>query len=134
VLNATVLRVTQDPQGRHPNGLSNIPPILANFGIPVVTIHTIGDLFVPLSMEQIYAQRAKAQGTSNLLVQRAIRDHQHCGFAVAEEEKAFTDLVNWVTNAVKPAGDDILEPAVVAAPTFGCKFSVPGHAGFPACP
>ncbi len=134
VLNANVLRVKQDPQGRHPNGLSNIPPILANFRIPVLSIHTIGDLFVPLSMEQIYARRAAEQGTSNLLVQRAIRDHTHCGFAVAEEEAAFAALVNWVTNGVKPAGDDILTSAAVAAPTFGCKFSVPGHAGFPACP
>jgi fermentation-respiration switch protein FrsA (DUF1100 family) len=133
-LNMKVLRVTQDPQGRHPNGLANIPPILGTFRIPVLTIHTIGDLFVPLSMEQIYAQRAKDQGTSNLLVQRAIRDHNHCGFAVVEEEAAFAALVNWVTNAVKPAGDDILTPAVVADPKFGCNFSVPGHAGFPACP
>jgi len=132
-LNAAVLRVTQDPQGRHPNGLANIPPILANFRIPVVTLHTIGDLFVPLSMEQIYARRAAGRGTSDLLVQRAIRDHNHCGFAVPEEESAFADLVNWVKNGVKPAGDDILTPAVVAAPNFGCAFSVPGHAGFPAC-
>ena len=139
VLNANVLRVTQDPQGRHPNGLSNIPPILANFGIPVLTIHTIGDLFVPLSMEQIYARRAAAQGTSGLLVQRAIRDHNHCGFVVAEEEAAFTALVNWVTNGVKPVGDDILTPAVVADPKFGCTFTLAGHPlspiliPFPAC-
>ena len=133
VLNATVLRVAQDPQGRHPNGLANIPPILATFRIPVLSIHTIGDLFVPLSMEQIYGLRAATQGTSNLLVQRAIRDHNHCGFAVPEEEAAFAALVNWVTNAVKPAGDDILTPAVVADSKFGCKFSVPGHLGFPAC-
>jgi pimeloyl-ACP methyl ester carboxylesterase len=133
-LNAAVLRVTQDPQGRHPNGLANIPAILGNFRIPVVTLHTIGDLFVPLSMEQIYARRAAGQGTSDLLVQRAIRDHNHCGFAVPEEESAFAGLVNWVKNGVKPAGDDILTPAVVAAPTFGCAFSVPGHLGFPNCP
>jgi hypothetical protein len=85
-------------------------------------------------MEQIYARRAAEQGTSNLLVQRAIRDHNHCGFAVAEEEEAaFADLVNWVRNGVKPAGDDILKPDTVADPKFGCQFSVPGHAGFPAC-
>jgi pimeloyl-ACP methyl ester carboxylesterase len=132
-LNARVLRVKQDPQGRHPNGLANIPPILATFRIPVLTIHTIGDLFVPLSMEQIYALRAAEQGRSNLLVQRAIRDHGHCGFAVAEEEVAFADLVNWVRNGVKPPGDDILTPSAVADPKFGCTFSVPGHAGFPAC-
>ncbi len=133
-LNAAVLRVTQDPQGRHPNGLANIPPILGRLPIPVVSLHTIGDLFVPFSMEQIYARRAAAEGASGLLVTRAIRDHNHCGFAVPEEEQAFAALVNWVVNGTKPAGDDILTPATVAAPSFGCQFSVPGHAGFPACP
>src|SRR6266481_2296359 len=140
-LNAAVLRVTQDPQGRHPNGLANIPPILGNFKIPVLTLHTIGDLFVPISMEQIYARRAKAQGSGNLLVQRAIRDHNHCGFAVQEEEAAIAALVNWVEHGVKPAGDDILAPATatVPDPKFGCTFTMPSHikpafpTAFPAC-
>jgi pimeloyl-ACP methyl ester carboxylesterase len=132
-LNASVLRVAQEPQGRHPNGLANIPPILGRLPIPVVSLHTIGDLFVPFSMEQIYARRAADQGASDLLVVRAIRDHNHCGFAVQEEAAAFSALVNWVENGVKPAGDDILNPATVAGPNFGCQFSVPGHAGFPAC-
>ena len=132
-LNAAVLRVAQDPQGRHPDGLANIPAITGRLPIPVVSLHTIGDLFVPFSMEQIYARRAAAQGAADLLVTRAIRDHGHCGFAVQEETAAFTDLVNWVTNGVRPAGDDILTPAAVGDPKFGCQFSVPGHAGFPAC-
>jgi len=132
-LNAAVLRVTQDPQGRHPNGLANIPPIAGRLPIPVLSLHTIGDLFVPFSMEQIYARRAAAQGASDLLVTRAIRDHNHCGFAVQEEAAAFADLVNWVTNGIKPAGDDILTPATVADPKFGCQFSVGGHAGFAPC-
>src|SRR5204863_386356 len=37
-LNAAVLRVTQDPQGRHPNGLANIPPISGRLPIPVVSL------------------------------------------------------------------------------------------------
>lgn len=133
-LNAAVLRVSQDPQGRHPNGLANIPSISGNLSIPVISIHTIGDLFVPISMEQLYNRRVAEQGKSALLVQRAIRDHNHCGFAVPEEEAAFSALVNWVENGVKPAGDDVVTPAAVADPNFGCKFSVPGHAGFAACP
>ncbi|HXG03585.1 MAG TPA: hypothetical protein VNO23_09260 [Candidatus Binatia bacterium] len=133
-LNAAVLRVAQDPQGRHPDGLANIPPISGRLPVPVLSLHTIGDLFVPLSMQQIYARRAAAQGRADLLVVRAIRDHGHCAFAVAEEERAFADLVNWVVNGVKPEGDDVLDPAVVADPNFGCRFSVPGHAGYPSCP
>ena len=132
-LNAAVLRVMQDPQGRHPNGLANIPPISGRLPIPVLSLHTIGDLFVPLSMEQIYARRVNGEGASGRLVVRAIRDHNHCGFAVPEESAAFSALVNWVENGVKPAGDDILTAATVADPKFGCQFSAPGHAGFAAC-
>lgn len=122
-LNDAVLRVAASPQGLQKAGLANIPPIAASFRIPVVSLHTIGDLFVPLSMEQIYARRALSRGTSNLLVQRAIRDVQHCGFTVAEQERAFADLVHWVQDGVKPTGDDMLNAQSVASPTFGCAFT-----------
>jgi pimeloyl-ACP methyl ester carboxylesterase len=133
-LNAAVLRVTQDPQGRHPNGLANIPTISGRLPIPVVSLHTIGDLFVPFSMEQLYARRVAAQGASQLLVSRVYRDHGHCGFAVQEEEAAFAGLVGWVTAGVKPAGDDVLTPATIADPNYGCQFTLPGHVGYAPCP
>jgi len=123
LLNAQVLRIAPDPQGRHPNGLANVPYISGNINIPVLTLHTIGDLFVPFLMEEIYAERAAAQGKSGLLVQRAIRDLGHCGFTTAEQETAFADLVNWVENGAKPAGDNVLNAAVVANPKFGCQFT-----------
>jgi hypothetical protein len=84
-------------------------------------------------MEQIYARRAAANGNANLLVTRAIRDINHCGFATAEMERGFADLVTWVVNGVKPGGDDILTPSAVADPNFGCHFSVPGHPFAPVC-
>jgi hypothetical protein len=34
---------------------------------------------------------------------------------------------------VKPAGDDILTPATVAHPNFGCNFTVGSHLLAPAC-
>jgi pimeloyl-ACP methyl ester carboxylesterase len=126
-LNAGVLRVAQDPQGRHPSGIANIPTISGRLPIPVLSIHTIGDLFVPFSMEQIYARRAAAQGAADRLVVRAIRDHGHCNFDVREEAAAFADLVSWVEDGVKPAGDDILSAANVANANFGCRFTVAGH-------
>ena len=132
-LNAAVLRVTQDPQGRRPNGLANIPAISGRLPIPVLSLHTIGDLFVPFSMEQLYARRVAAAGASDRLVSRAYRDHGHCGFAVPEEEAAFAALANWVLTGARPAGDDILTPSSVADPQFGCQFSLPVHAGYPAC-
>jgi pimeloyl-ACP methyl ester carboxylesterase len=123
-LNDSVLRVAPTPQGLQPNGLANIPPILGTSRVPVISLHTLGDLFVPFSMEQTYARRMAASGASGLLVERAIRDVGHCGFTVSEQETAFADLVRWVEQGVKPAGDDILTPSVVAAPTFGCAFTL----------
>jgi len=127
LLNAEVLRVAADPQGRHPSGLANIPSISGDIKIPVLSLHTVGDLFVPFLMEQIYAQRVAEKGKSDLLVQRIIRDIIHCGFTTAEQEVAFADLVNWVENGTKPAGDDVLTPSVVADPKYGCQFTPVRH-------
>jgi len=134
-LNANILRIDLDPQARHEHGLAGVPEISASFRIPVLSMHTLGDLFVPFSMEQIYARRAAENGVANSLVTRAIRDVNHCGFNTVEMEHGFADLVNWVDNGVKPGGDDILTPATVANPNFGCKFTEgPAHPLAPACP
>jgi pimeloyl-ACP methyl ester carboxylesterase len=127
LLNQEVLRIAPAPQGRHPNGLANVPNISGNISIPVLTLHTIGDLFVPFLMEQIYADRVAAQGKSDLLVQRVIRDLGHCGFTTGEQEIAFAALVNWVENGVKPAGDDVLTASVVANSKYGCQFTPVRH-------
>ncbi len=124
ILNANVLRVASDPQGRHPNGLAGIPVISGDIQIPVVSIHTIGDLFVPFSHEQTYARRVAAHGKADMLVTRAIRDVGHCFFAIPEEAAAFQALLDWVDTGVKPAGDDVLDAANVAAADFGCNFTL----------
>jgi pimeloyl-ACP methyl ester carboxylesterase len=122
-LNNAVLRVRADPQARQSIDLSNIPTISGNLPFPVLSMHTIGDLFVPFSMEQIYARRVAAQGKADWLVTRAYRDVGHCAFTVEEQEEAFKDLVNWVKNGVKPGGDQILDAPVVADPNFGCNYT-----------
>lgn len=124
-LNAIVRRVAPEPNGRHPNGLSDIPAISGDLPVPVITLHTLGDLFVPFSMEQIYAARAAAEGKTGMLVQRAIRDVGHCEFTKSEEAEAFDDLVAWVVDGIVPAGDDVLDPLAVADPDYGCAFTDP---------
>jgi pimeloyl-ACP methyl ester carboxylesterase len=130
--NELIVRVAADPQYRRVEGLGSIaglrgevnsPPISGDIGIPVITLHTLGELFVPFSMEQIYARRVAAHGKAQLLVSRAIRDVNHCGFTTAEQARAFDDLVNWVEHGVRPAGDDVLDAAAVASPNFGCAFT-----------
>ena len=121
--NIAVQRVTADPQARHRNGLANVTPTTGDLRIPMLTLHTLGDLFVPFHMEQEYARRVADKGLSQNLVQRATRDFGHCAFTPTELVTTFVDLVKWVEGGIKPAGDDVLNPAAVAAPTFGCTFT-----------
>src|SRR5262245_45773953 len=124
--NAGVVRVTADPQGRK-GGLAQVPQVSGDIGIPVLTLHNLGDLFVPVLNEVAYVTRVNAHGKRDLLVQRAIRGVGHCDFNAAEFSQAFLDLVSWVETGAKPAGDDFLTPATVASPTFGCAFTKGSH-------
>ena len=123
--NASIYRVQGSAEANRlrRDGLRWIPKTNAQIKVPVVTIHTLGDMYVPFKMEQIYKRRADALGTSNLLVQRAIRGISHCDFTIAEQVAAFDAMVKWEQQGVKPEGDDVLTPAVVADPKYGCKFT-----------
>ena len=73
-------------------------------------------------------------------MQRAIRTAQHCEFSPAEAGRAWDDLARWVNGGPRPAGDPVTDPAQVARPDFGCRFTDPTGAPagtralFPACP
>ena len=140
---------TADANRLRRDGLRWIPVANGDISIPVVSIHTLGDLFVPFKMEQVYFDRVKAKGNDKWLVQRAIRDVGHCAFTSAEAIAAFDAMVKWEAGGAKPLGDDVSTPAVLAAPSYGCKFTVntpsfedytppPARAAFqanyPACP
>ena len=124
-LNAAVLKVTPDADANalRPDGLRWVPKVNGDFRIPVVSIHTLGDLFVPFSMQQTFKVRTDAKGNGGWLVQRAIRGASHCDFTVAEQVEAFEAMVRWERDGIKPAGDDVLTPATVASPTYGCTFT-----------
>jgi pimeloyl-ACP methyl ester carboxylesterase len=124
-LNASAQDLVREPDANRlrRDGLRWIPRANGEFKIPVVTIHTLGDLFVPFSMEQIYAKRVAAKGNSNWLVQRAIRGASHCDFTITEQVDAFEAMIKWERDGVKPAGDDVVTAATVAAPTYGCTFT-----------
>ena len=123
--NASAFKITPVPDANRlrRDGLRWIPKANGDISIPVVTLHTLGDLFVPFRMEQIFAARTKAKMTDRFLVQRAIRDVGHCAFTAAEATRAFDDLVKWEAGGPKPAGDDVTTPAVIASPTYGCTFT-----------
>lgn len=129
LLNETIQRVP-DPEPDNFEAL--MWPVSGELKRPVLSLHNIGDLFVPFAMEQRWAERITAVGKQDLFVSRAIRAVGHCDFTVDEEQIAFMDLVDWV-NSIEagtgyiPDGDDILDPAVVADPAFGCKYTSEGR-------
>ncbi len=103
--------------------LTEVPLIFGYPTAPVVSLHDLGDMFVPFSMEQDYARDVARHGRSGIVVQRAIRAAQHCEFTPAEVGTAWDDLVRWVTTGAKPAGDNVTDATRVAAPDYGCQFS-----------
>lgn len=117
------LTAASDANRLRSDGLRWIPQVNGDFKIPVVSMHTLGDLYVPFSMQQIYRKRADANGSGGWLVQRAIRAPSHCDFTVQEQVEAFEAMTGWAENGVKPSGDDVLTPSTVADPTYGCAYT-----------
>ncbi|MFF5055956.1 hypothetical protein ACFY1S_22520 [Micromonospora sp. NPDC000663] len=123
-VNATVLRVApENVVQRLLPTLTEVPRIAGRPTAPVLSLHGLGDLFVPFSMEQAYATDVARNGRGRLVVQRAIRATQHCEFTPGEAGAAWDDLVSWVRTGKRPAGDTVTDPAVVARADYGCRFS-----------
>jgi pimeloyl-ACP methyl ester carboxylesterase len=125
-LNRKVQRVLpRDWLTRLTPSLTEVPGIAGRPTVPVLTLHGLGDMFVPFVMEQEYRNDVARNGRTNSLVQRAIRTVNHCEFSPVEAGTAWDDLVKWADHGSKPAGDVIDNPAVAAAPTYGCRFTDP---------
>jgi dienelactone hydrolase len=105
-LNGAIRRILPEPGYRDASAYPDRVPTTAKINAPLLTLHNTGDLFVPISEEVNYLAKATAAGTDGLLVQRAIRDGGHCKFSDAEYTAAWHDLVSWVEDGTKPAGDD----------------------------
>jgi hypothetical protein len=123
VLNEQILRVEGAERLRNAMSLRPVPVVTGDIDVPVLSLHNLGDLFVPFHNEVVYAHEVAEAGKSHLLVQRAIRGVDHCGFTPTELVTAMADLVRWVEDGVRPAGDEVLDPAVVAADDYGCRFT-----------
>lgn len=96
-VNASVQRVTPtDPASRSSRALTQVPRIEGRPRVPTLTLHGLGDLFVPFSMEQVYRREVDANRSGDLLVQRAIRAAGHCEFTPTEVGTAWDDLTRWV--------------------------------------
>ena len=117
-LNSGVRRLPADTGIRNAATYPDKAPTTGKLSAPLLSLHNTGDLFVPISMEQSYLKKAQAAGKGDLLVQRIIRDGGHCKFSDAEVTRAWTDLVAWVAEGKKPAGENVLGDLTDAGRTF----------------
>lgn len=133
--NERIARVSAD-EGANPlrnDGVRWIPLVGGDFDVPVLTMHTLGDFYVPFRHQQLYREKAEENGNGDLLVQRAIRAPSHCDFSGPEIVAAMVQWITWVNGGPKPAGDEVLDAAVVADADYGCTFTTPERPGLPAC-
>ena len=107
-LNARVRRIAPEPGFRSPAKDPVYAELTGKITAPVMTLHETGDTWVPFILEQEYRRKTLAAGTSDLLVQRAVRWPGHCAFDSDVRDQAFDDLVTWMEKGVKPPGDDVL--------------------------
>ncbi|WP_206668532.1 alpha/beta hydrolase [Pseudomonas saliphila] len=142
--NERIARVSADPDANplRNDGVRWIPLVKGDFDVPVLTMHTLGDFYVPFRHQQLYREGAEENGNANMLVQRAIRAPGHCDFSPGEMMEAMNDWLIWVNDGPKPAGDEVLDPAELADPNYGCTFTrefpselnITSRDGLPACP
>ncbi len=145
--NRSMPRIVPEPDAnpRQPGALRYVPLTNGEISVPVLTLHNLGDVFVPFRMEQVYRERVEKHGNGRFLVQRAIRSPLHCDFTAAEEDAGFRALVAWVEHGTRPAGDEVTNASTLADPGYGCAFtdnrtgSEDGREGelratMPACP
>lgn len=125
-LNERIERVAADENvnALREDGVRWLPLVNGDFDVPVLTLHTLGDFYVPFRHQQLYRERALDNGAQDLLVQRAIRAPGHCDFTGTEIVTALGDWLRWVNGGPTPAGDIVLDPEVVADSDYGCEFTV----------
>jgi pimeloyl-ACP methyl ester carboxylesterase len=100
-LNASVTRVAGDRDAM--NWMRHNGDTSGELAIPMLSMHTRYDTWVPIQTEAIYQAKVAAAGHANQLVQRTTEGWDHCNFSSAELATGMADLARWVEQGVKPA-------------------------------
>jgi pimeloyl-ACP methyl ester carboxylesterase len=123
--NAAAIRVAA---GDVPETINAGQEISGDIKMPLLTIHATGDMFVPISAQQILRHRAEAAGKGDLLVQRAVRAAEHFAFTNAEWVEGLEAIIAWVEEGAKPEGEDLLLDDLSEA---GGRFTLAPRLGSP---
>jgi len=118
-LNDQVIRFAPPPGARDNPALG---PATGRLKVPLLTIKGTGDLFTPISLDQAYARRVRAQGDQDNLVQRAVRHAGHCNFSTAESLALFVEIRQWLEDGARPSGEDLTGDLEAAGVAFTSPF------------
>ena len=106
-LNKGVARFSADPAAVAALKADGEP--MGALPIPVITVHSINDPQVAVEYEREFADRVKAAGKSNLLVQAYTDEDQHAAQSAAEVAGAMGQLVQWLDKGPKPTAQSIAD-------------------------
>jgi pimeloyl-ACP methyl ester carboxylesterase len=93
-INAGIPRITGDRDAL--NWIAHNGETSGDLTIPMLSLHTRYDTWVPIVTEAIYRDKVHAKGHDNMLVQRTTEGFDHCNFQPAEIAQGLHDLVAWV--------------------------------------
>ncbi len=127
-LNSQVRRAAGDPAYRgDASPYPELRPFSGQIARPILTMHSTGDMFVPIFLERDLRAAVEKAGKGDLLVQRIYRIPAHCQFSGDEMNRSWDDLIAWAKGGAKPTGDDV-NAALASA---GLTFTTPLRPGDP---
>lgn len=121
-LNAAVARYRRDPQATA--ALADDADPSGRIGIPVLTVHSIGDPTAAVEMEHFFARAMERAGAAGRLVQTFTDDREHSYIAHPVYPTLFAAMLRWVDAGEKPTPEGIAAECRTLEKAFGpgCRF------------
>jgi hypothetical protein len=121
-LNAGVLRYTADPTAKARFARDTDPQ--GHIGVPVLTVHGIGDPTAFVEMEEEFRRTMERAGTAGHLVQSFTDDAEHSYLSDPVYVTLVSALADWVATGTKPTPATLAQQCKSFEASFGpgCRF------------
>lgn len=121
-LNAGVLRYRADPQAVA--ALAADADLTGRIGVPVLTVHGVGDATAFVELESAFARTMAAAGSGERLVQTFTDHAEHSYLSDAVYATLFAALLDWIEKGDKPTPEAIAQRCQSLTAAFGadCRF------------
>lgn len=116
-LNAGVARFSADPTARR--DLSYDSDLTGRIGLPVLTLHAIGDSQVFVEHEAAYGAAVRGAGRQRHLVQSFTRESDHSALSASEYANALAALDRWARTGRKPTPASLARSCEAFDRTYG---------------